>query len=143
MAGWCIEVVIGLTPRPKSRDCPPKVAKTTHGPTIEEHHPGTEEATQEVPEPECKEAAKLIPEDEDLTQINQSMETNESPPDAPPTNQKMSPKMDQSESDTTSEDKSLDGQNNDHRRAKSASPNREGEDSQEINVLPTSQETYS
>ncbi|KAJ9086707.1 hypothetical protein DSO57_1000964 [Entomophthora muscae] len=141
MAGWYIEVVIGLTPRPKGRDRPPKVAKTTHEPTIEEHHPGTEEATQEVPEvptpkiqPEWKEAAELIPEDEDLTQINQSMETNKSPPDAPPINQKMPPKIDQSESDTTSEDGSLDGQNNDHRRAKSASPNREGEDSQEINV---------
>ncbi|KAJ9071412.1 hypothetical protein DSO57_1037188 [Entomophthora muscae] len=74
-------------------------------------------------QPKWKYTAELIPEDEESTQTNQSMETNKSQPHKTPTNQNMAPRKDQSESDITSEEES----SGDHRRANSASPNREGE----------------
>ncbi|KAJ9074849.1 hypothetical protein DSO57_1002279 [Entomophthora muscae] len=69
-------------------------------------------------QPEWKEAAELIPEDETLAQTNQSMETNESPQIPEPTNEPTPHRMDQSESDTTSEEEG-------HRKAKSVNSDRE------------------
>ncbi|KAJ9078568.1 hypothetical protein DSO57_1005411 [Entomophthora muscae] len=72
--------------KPKIRGHPPKVAKATQKPTIEEVPPTEAEVTQELPnvstthtQPRWKDAAELIPEDKVLTQSNQSMETDKSP----------------------------------------------------------------
>ncbi|KAJ9056990.1 hypothetical protein DSO57_1026841 [Entomophthora muscae] len=132
--------------RPKSRGRPPKVAKTTHEPTIEEPLPVMGEDTQELPEvatpptqPEWKDAAELIPEDEDQTQSNQSMETDESPQIPSPANESDTKKTHQSDSDTTSEDESLNEMKEDTMRTNSASPNREG--GRQPRSKPTSQLT--
>ncbi|KAJ9089719.1 hypothetical protein DSO57_1009984 [Entomophthora muscae] len=116
-----------MAEKAKPRGQPPKVAKTTHKTVVEEHPTTMKEGPTVAPapqmQPKWKYTAKLIPEDEELTQTNQSMETNESQPQKSPTNQNMSPSKDQSESDTTSEEES----SGDHRQANSTSPNREGE----------------
>ncbi|KAJ9062948.1 hypothetical protein DSO57_1005186 [Entomophthora muscae] len=132
--------------RPKSRGCPPKVAKTTHEPTIEEPLPVVGEDTQELPEiaipptqPEWKDAAELIPEDEDQTQSNQSMEMDESPQIPSLANESNPKKIHQSDSGTTSEDELLNGLKEDTMRANSASPNREG--GRQPRSKPTSQIT--
>ncbi|KAJ9089005.1 hypothetical protein DSO57_1017283 [Entomophthora muscae] len=116
-----------MAEKAKPRGRPPKVTKTTHETAVEDNTTAMEEEPKATPapqtQPEWKDAAELTPEDGVSTQKNQSMETNKSLPDESSTNHNMSTNKDQSELDTTSKEESPD----DHRRANSASPNREGQ----------------
>ncbi|KAJ9073829.1 hypothetical protein DSO57_1012364 [Entomophthora muscae] len=79
-----------MAEKAKTRGQPPKVAKTTHNTAVNKNPTAMEEEPTVTPSPqthpEWKDVAKLIPEDEELTQTNQSMGTKKSHPEKSPTN---------------------------------------------------------